>query len=118
MPAVDLVAYVRGIDTGWGMHEENTARLLDIRDYQLALAWIDRTVDPQDPEVARDRAQARRAGITPPPRPLVPPVALRPPELAEQHWQRHLDAVAAYQARPQGSGKPVTSAEFDEALGL
>lgn len=116
MPAVELVALIHGLDA-WGEHEENTARLLDIRAYELDLAWSDRTVDPNDPEVLRARAHAKRAGIKPPPRPLVPPVALRPPAAAEERLREFIAEAEQYQ--PQQAGpRQVSSDEFDEALGL
>lgn len=116
MPAVDLVALIRGLDA-WGEHEENTARLLDIRAFELGLAWSDRTVDPNDRDVVRARLEAKRAGLKPPPRPLVPPVALRPPGAAEQRLREYIAEAGQFQ--PQQAGEhQVSSDEFDEALGL
>lgn len=116
MPAVELVALIRGLDA-WGEHEENTARLLDIRSYELGLAWSDRTIDPSDPEVVRARVQAKRAGLRPPPHPLVPPVALRPPVAAEERLREFIAEAEQYQPQPAGP-RQVSSDEFDEALGL
>ena len=102
----------------WGPHEENTALLLEAQAYALDLAWVDRTTDPEDPAVKRDRAQAKRAGIKPPPHPLIPPVAHRPDSLAERRLQEYLDAVAKYRAGPEPEVKHLTSSEFDRELGL
>ncbi|GAA2774108.1 hypothetical protein GCM10010470_02440 [Saccharopolyspora taberi] len=106
---------------GWGWHEENTARLYEALNYWLELAWIDRTTDPDDPEVKRERAEAKRAGIKPPPHPLIPPVALRPSEIADERFQAYLDEVGQYQTKrqeQQGGKRQVTSDEFDRIMGL
>jgi len=116
MPAVELVALIRGLDS-WGEHEENTARLLDIRAYELGLAWHDRTTDPNDPETLRARAQAKRAGLKPPEHPLVPPVALRPAGAAERRLAEYIAEAEQYQPQPAGP-RQVSSDKFDKALGL
>ncbi|MGW5645066.1 hypothetical protein [Saccharopolyspora sp. NPDC003762] len=109
----------RKVAGGWGWHEENTARLYEALTYWLELAWIDRTTDPDDPHVKRERAQAKRDGIKPPPHPLIPPVALRPAEVADERLQAYLDDVAQYQTREHDGGKrQVSSDEFDRILGL
>lgn len=133
IPAVDLVAMVKQLAgkpgtclyrvemDGWGPHEENTARLYEALNYWLELAWVDRTTDPEDPEVKRERAEAKRSGIKPPPHPMIPPVALRPPKIADERFQGYLDEVQQYQTRreEQRSGKRmVTSDEFDSYLDL
>lgn len=130
MPAVDLVALVRklpaesalsrqemGDVAGWGPHEENTARLLERIDYTLNLKWIDRTTDPEDPDVKRERAAAKRAGIKPPERPLVPPIALRPPSIADQMIDEYVTEAKKYQlpASEQPSGD-VTFEQFWDAI--
>jgi hypothetical protein len=43
----------------WGPHEENTALLLEAQAYALELVWADRTTDPDDPAVKRDRHQGQ-----------------------------------------------------------
>lgn len=106
---------------GWGWHEENTARLYEALNYWLELAWIDRTTDPDDPEVKRDRIEAKRAGIKPPPHPLIPPVALRPSEVADERFQAYLEEVGHYQTKrqeQQGGKRQVSSDEFDRIMGL
>jgi hypothetical protein len=133
MAAVDLVAYVHRLTrirdaalydllsdglSHWGPHEENTALLLEHQAYALDLIWVDRTTDPDDHAVKRERAQAKRAGIKPPPHPLIPPVAHRPDSLAEKRLREYLDAVSKYRAGPEPEVKYLTSNDFDRALGL
>ncbi|MCA1185704.1 hypothetical protein LCD36_04460 [Saccharopolyspora sp. 6T] len=113
-------ALYRTVAGGWGPHEENTARLLEAQHYWLDLHWTDRITDPDDPKVKRDRAEAKRQGIRPPEHPLIPPVAHRPAELAEQRWNEFIEQASSYQAehRDAGGKRQVTSAEFDALLGL
>lgn len=108
----------RTVGGGWGWHEENTARLYEALSYWLDLAWVDRTTDPDDPKVKRERALAKRQGITPPPHPLIPPMALRPPEIADERLRHYLDEVEKYQPPERGGKQLVSSAEFDRVLGL
>jgi hypothetical protein len=133
MPALDLVAYVHRLTrirdaalydllsdglSHWGPHEENTALLLEAQAYALELAWSDRITDPDDPALKRERAQAKRAGIKPPPHPLIPPVAHRPDSLAERRLREYIEAVEAYRAGPPPVVKYLTSSEFDRELGI
>jgi hypothetical protein len=133
MPAVDLVAHVHRLTrirdaalydllsdglSHWGPHEENTALLLEAQAYALDLIWADRTTDPDDPAVKRERTQAKRAGIKPPPHPLIPPVAHRPDTLAERRVREYIEAVERYRSRPEPEVKYLSSNEFDRELGL
>lgn len=115
---IDGSSLARNLGTNWGPHEENTARLLEIENYKLELAWIDRTADPDDPQVKRDRAEAKRNGIKPPPHPLVPPVALRPEGLAQNRLDAYLAEVEKYSSTPKRERQLVSSAEFDKLMGL
>lgn len=101
----------------WDAHKENTARLLEIEAYKLELAWIDRTTDPDDKDVKRERLEAERAGIKPPPHPMIPPIAMRPPEISEQRVQEYLDGMAEFRP-PSREARQVGTDEFDELLGL
>lgn len=101
----------------WDAHKENTARLLEIESYKLELAWSDRTLDPNDKDVKRERLAAERAGIKPPPHPMVPPIAMRPHEIGEQRLQEYLDVVAKYGA-PAREKLQVNTSEFDRLMGL
>jgi hypothetical protein len=133
MAAVDLVAHVHRLTrirdsalydlltdglAHWGPHEENTALLLEAQVYALELVWADRITDPDDPAVKRDRLKAKRAGIKPPPHPLIPPIAHRPDSLAERRLHEYLEAIERYQAGPPPEVKYLTSNEFDRELGL
>jgi hypothetical protein len=133
MAAVDLVAHVHRLTrirdaalydllsdglSHWGPHEENTALLLEAQAYALELKWADRTTDPDDPAVKRERAQAKRAGIKPPSHPLIPPVAHRPDSLAERRLREYLEQIERYRAGPPPEVKYLSSADFDRELGL
>jgi hypothetical protein len=133
MPAADLVSRVHRLPRiptsalaelldpeglrHWGPHEENTARLLEIESYRLELDWADRTVDPDDAEARRARAEARRNGVKPPKNAPVPPIALRPKSIAEQRYQQYLDSLQP-PARPKPVLVSMSRREFDEAMGL
>ena len=121
MPAVELVTHVRRLprfhgDDQWGYHQENTARLLEQIAAWLGYEWAGWTVDIDDPDYRRARAQRRRDGVKPPPDPLIPPAALRPPELAEQRHRAYLaDLDRHHGARGR---RMVSSDDFDLILGL
>lgn len=131
MPAADFVVLVQqlvstpgsalrrhllGDGAAWGPHEENTARLLDLTEHEVQTAWTDRITDPEDPEVMRERAEAKRKNHKPPPTPLILPVALRPEKIAEQRFMEYVEAAA--KLVPQRVKESVSSSEFDAALGL
>jgi hypothetical protein len=104
----------------WGHHEENTARLLEAIDHLIRMEWTDRITDPEDPEVKRARAEAKRSGHRPPPRPVLEPAALRPPEYARQReeaWLADL-AAATEPATPQVGERRryVSLTEFDALI--
>lgn len=106
-----------GEEAEWGAHEENTARLLEVQAYQLDWQWARETVDHDDPDVKRERAEAKRNGIKPPARPLIPPTARRPAGLAEQRLNEYLEEIAKH-VTPQSATRSVTRAEFEQAMGL
>lgn len=131
MPAADFVSLVQqlvstpgsalrrqllGDGAAWGPHEENTARLLDLTEHEVQTAWTDRITDPDDPEVIRERAQAKRKNQKPPTTPLILPVALRPEKIAEQRFMEYVEAAA--KLVPPRVKESVSSSEFDAALGL
>lgn len=106
-----------GAWSDWDAHKENTARLLEIEAYKLDLAWADRTVDPDDREVKLERLAAQRAGIKPPPHPMIPPIAMRPHEIREQRLQEYLKEAAAFRA-PKREKLHVGTSEFDRLMNL
>lgn len=115
-PGSALRRELLGEEAEWGPHEENTARLLDVEAYQLDWEWARKTTDPEDPSVRREQLDARRRGIRPPRRPLIPPVAARPPGLAEQKLAEYLARVAEH-AEPAPNRRAVTLAEFNQVIG-
>lgn len=132
MPALDLAVRVRRLahkrtsalagllsdgEAEWGAHEENTALLLEVQSYQLELDWLEKITDPADPAVKAERAKAQAAGVKPPKRPIVPPVAMRPQRLAEQKFDEYLKKLLDSQA-PQRVREQVDTDEFDRLLGL
>lgn len=132
MPVADFAARVRRLaqirtsaladllsdgTAAWGPHEENTARLLEAQAYKLELDWSDRTADPDDEETRRARAQAKRDGIKPPAHPMVPPVALRPPKLAEQALAAFFLKLEEHHA-PEEPSAFVDRSEFDRSMGF
>lgn len=74
------------------------------------------TTDPDDPQVK----QAKKT--KPPPIPLIPPVAHRPPSVAAEYEQQHAGLVELVGAAKPGSAREragkrwVTSDEFDAAI--
>lgn len=107
-----------GDHADWGPHEENTARLLDVREYELELAWADRTFDPDDREAHRERLEAKRRGIKPPPHPIVPPVAYRPEKIAEKRLEQYIELVGQQQVEQKPQRRSVSMAEFNKRMGL
>jgi hypothetical protein len=83
--------------------------------YWLGLEWIDRTLDPNDPELQKRRAEDARSGIKPPPYPLVPPVALRPEDVAKRRHQAYLAEVERWKT-PPAERRQVSTTEFDQFL--
>lgn len=94
MPGAELVNLVLQLDSGWGLHEENTALLLETITAQLDWGWADRTIDPDDPEVQAE--QKKRKGHKPPPHPILRPVALRPAKEADERFKSYVDELEKY----------------------
>lgn len=90
-------------------------------DYWLSAVYSQWVTDPEDPEVKRARAERKRAGVKPPPRPIIFPVARRPEAehgemLLEAHEElkTHRPAVANVLAGDgeQPARRKVTIKEF------
>lgn len=105
----------RHLGVNWSPHEENTALLYEVLHYWLGLEWIDRTLDPNDPEVRQRRADDARNRVKPPPYPLVPPVAVRPEDIADMRRAAYLAEVEKWNATISDR-RQVTTAEFDRLL--
>lgn len=128
LPAVDFLAIVeqirahpdsslhRHLNGGWSLHQENTARLLDALNHQAEQEWAAATTNPDDPEVRRARAEAKRAGLKPPKEPPIRPIALRPENIHEALYLSYLDRITP--SLPSRKRQQLSSDEFDKALGL
>lgn len=111
-----LLARSTELDAQEARDSENLAMLLDRDDYWLNSEYAQWTTDPDDPEVKAARAQRKRSGIKPPPRPLLAPIALRPREIAEVRAKQYMDAIA--DRAPVSSGRKIsTAADFARLLG-
>lgn len=96
---VDLAALVHDAlarDDQQGRTDENIAMLLDRDNFELDSLYSQWITDPSDPKVKAEQAIRKRRGITPPPQPLIYPIALRRPELAEIHRTRYTEAAQRY----------------------
>lgn len=134
MPVRDVVALVRklppgsavareemGDRAGWGFTDANLAELVDLMRYWLWSEYSRWTTDSNDPAVKREMAARKRAGIPPPPMPLVEPVAHRPESIAQQYQQHYLTQVEMYaKPQPRSGTRPgrrmVPMDEFDQYL--
>lgn len=83
----------------WSHSDENLAMLIDRLDYWLTSEYSSWVTDPNDPEVKRARAERKRSGVKPPPVPLIPPVAHRPPQQASAARER-VDLLREYWENP------------------
>ncbi|MCB1294838.1 hypothetical protein [Gordonia sp. (in: high G+C Gram-positive bacteria)] len=74
LPWQDLAILVDELDSAWSDTDENTARLVDLINYQVECEHVRSTTSPAE---AR-RAQRELAGRAAPPVPIIRPVARRP----------------------------------------
>lgn len=125
MPAADFLSHVDQLlkqpgtalrrelfGPEWSHTDENIARLYEGQDHSVRHDWVDRTTDPDDPEVKRARALEKRSGRRPPARPVIEPTALRPPEWAEyraEQWRQEIEAASPVRTERQF----VTLSEFE-----
>lgn len=93
---------------------ENLAMLVDREHYWLTSEYASWTTDPDDAEVKAARAQRKRDGIKPPPRPLLTPVACRAPEATARLLEQHLADVARY-SKP---AEKLSVAEYNRIRGI
>ncbi|MCK8671008.1 hypothetical protein M1M07_07735 [Rhodococcus sp. HM1] len=77
---------------------ENLAMLVDRENYWLNSEYSSWVTDPDDPAVKAERARRKKQGIRPAPVPILPPVALRPPDLAELRNSQYEEAIAEHAA--------------------
>lgn len=95
---------------------ENLAMLVDRSDYWLGSEYTNWITDPDDPSVKAERERRKAARITPPPRPLLLPIACRAPEVSAQLLERHRADVDRYSApaRPE----KLTIADYNRMRGI
>lgn len=101
----------------WGHLAANVAELVDLHAYWLTAEYAKWTHDPEDPANKRAARELRR--VKPPPVPIIPPVAHRPPSVAAAYQARHREQVAEFAPDPASTapGKRwVSSSEFDLAI--
>ena len=95
----------------------NVARLVDLIETWLNHEYAAWTSDPEEVAAARRRQKSR--GITPPPFPLVQPVAARPDEIHERLAAEHAELQERFGvAAPKPVSELVSSNEFDQLMGL
>lgn len=95
----------------WGHLPENVARLVDLMTAWLHYEYASWTADPD--EVAETRKRSRK----PPPFPIIPPVAARPPSLHGQLLEQHAAQMAEFDLDP-AAPRMVSDEEFDASLEL
>lgn len=99
----------------WGYIPENLARLVDLMTAWLNYEYASWTADPD--EVEEERKKRKRAKVKPPPRPLIQPVAARPPSLHEQLEEIYAeDAVKHQLPEVDASPQMVDSETFDALI--
>lgn len=99
MPYPDVAALIEDAesrDAQAARDSENLAMIVDRLEFLNTFGYVTDVTDPDDPEVKKERALRERHGIKPPPLPILAPIALRPPELAEALAQRYREAQEPY----------------------
>lgn len=102
----------------WNHLAANLAELVDLMAYWLHSEYAKWTHDPEDPEAKRREAERKRRGLKPPPIPLIPPVAHRPPSVAEAYEQNYLRLVAEHTPHEGPQKRLVSLDEWERAAGL
>jgi len=101
----------------WSYLAHNIATLVDVMSAWLTYEYASWTSDPD--QVEEERKRRERAGVKPPPRPLIPPVAARPPSLHEELLDAYVAEAVKYQIPETEAGpRMVDSDEFDALMGL
>lgn len=96
---VDLMVLVEKLDDyEWAPTDENIACLVDREDYWLNSEYTSWVTDPEDPEVQRARDERKKQGIKPPDKPVLFPVAHRPPHVHQQRWEEFSQRLAKLNA--------------------
>jgi hypothetical protein len=101
----------------WNHMAANLAELVDLMSYWLQSEYAKWIHDPDDPETQRLERERKRNRVKPPPQPIIPPIAHRPPSVQAaylEHYRKQLEQTPA-----AGPVKQlVSSDEFDLILGL
>jgi len=100
MPYPDVAALIEDAearDRQSARDSENLAMLVDRTDFEVNFEYVSGVTDPEDPEVARERALRKRHGIKAPPMPIYAPVAQRAPEITAELIERYRAAQQPYQ---------------------
>lgn len=105
----------------WDLIGSNLADLVDLMRFWLVAEYQKWITDPDDPEVKAREAERKRSKIKPPPTPIVPPTAARPPSVAAVYEREYLAAMAraGLSGPPAPAGPALVSSDtFDAALGI
>ncbi|MFE7799005.1 hypothetical protein [Nocardia sp. NPDC057440] len=100
MPYPDVAALLEDAearDAQQARDSENLAMLVDRCDFNLNFDYVSGVTDPDDPDVARERALRNKHGIKPPPMPILAPVAQRAPEITAELVERFRAAHEPYE---------------------
>ncbi|MCM6778028.1 hypothetical protein NDR87_30965 [Nocardia sp. CDC159] len=100
MPYPDIAALIEDAearDAQAARDSENLAMLVDRSDFDLNFDYVTGTSDPDDPEIARERALRKKHGIKPPPLPILAPVAQRDPKVTAELIERYRAAQKPYE---------------------
>ncbi|WP_280448486.1 hypothetical protein [Nocardia brasiliensis] len=99
MPYTDVAALILDAeqrDARAARDSENLAMLVDRFDFDVNFEYVSSTTDPDDPDVARERALRKKHGITAPPLPILAPVAQRDPAITAELIERYRAAQEPY----------------------
>lgn len=109
---VDIAILIEGLGR-WTRTDENIARLVDREDYWLNSEYSQWITDPDDPDVKAEQARRKALGIKPPPRPIMWPVASRPPEIDAELLQA---AITASEKASEPPRKKISVAELQNLM--
>jgi hypothetical protein len=116
-PGSQLAREELGDQADWGYLAENVARLVDTMQAWLNYEYSNWTADPDEVEALRRKH--KKAGVKPPPFPLIQPVAARPPSLRDRAVSDYIELASQYQLPVEETGQQlISSDDFDALLGI
>ena len=120
-PGAQTVRHEMGADLhdwshGLAYLNVNVARLVDLLQMWLDHEYAGWVADPQ--QLEKERRRRERAGIKPPPVPVVEPVAARPTVVHEQLAAIYQQQMKEYGQLPESITRQVSSDEFDRLMEL